>query len=664
MLNHTYTSVKNANLVDCGKKQHIPSQPSPLLKDNFLGEFRTELDKKKVLANLGIASDLVLEWGNIKGDIGDNASLIQELNARTNYISKISGFSQTLVDGIIYLETIIGGEQDAENAQNNRIQILETAKQNIETEINIIKTYLSDSIDVNIKAIQESMDVIDKQLANITSLITVSMKEGNALEILDGETPGLYVPNLSGRLDTVQEDINELQGSVTTITESLDTFVTKNQLGGNGDFKFVNQSDFDGFSATVDSRLDNFETELEKTVKTGEDGHVDTLYVNRISKDNDGSIEITDSFEVIADKPLDIRFVKETIDDLLSIPVSTCYEGMGVIVNSLSALYILKPTVGKLTQEYVSDINNWKCPEDLVTVAISQSDYDKLEEKNPNVFYYIYEEEFTLTKPPRREEYESDEDFENAKTDWENQIKHLDQQYVSASWGIEIEEILSKKASNEAVNSLKSEINAIKGNGEGPSLGTLGNSINELQTKTDTLEETVKLKSELLESIETNVSELEQNLSNCVTKEELQDETKEFIFVKTSDYASDKTAFSEQLAAKVETDEVITNTLNAANFNLNNSEIKVTDTHLSIDGNLVALSNDLLKVQVLTQTEYNNKESAGEIDDKVYYYTYEDESPMATKAELQKAEDRISYLETELMLLAKRVETLEGQLKE
>ena len=48
MLNHTYTSVKNANLVDCGKKQHIPSQPAPLLKDNFLGEFRTDLEKKKV----------------------------------------------------------------------------------------------------------------------------------------------------------------------------------------------------------------------------------------------------------------------------------------------------------------------------------------------------------------------------------------------------------------------------------------------------------------------------------------------------------------------------------------------------------------------------------------------------------------------------------------
>ena len=51
MLNHTYTSVKNAKVVDCGKKEKIPSQPFPLLRDNFLGEYRTELDKKKVLAN-------------------------------------------------------------------------------------------------------------------------------------------------------------------------------------------------------------------------------------------------------------------------------------------------------------------------------------------------------------------------------------------------------------------------------------------------------------------------------------------------------------------------------------------------------------------------------------------------------------------------------------
>jgi hypothetical protein len=91
MLNPTYTSVKNANIVDCGKKQHIPSQPFPLLRDNFLGEFRTELDKKKVLANLGIVTELSLEWEFIKGDIGRSEALMTELDSRTKYVSELDG---------------------------------------------------------------------------------------------------------------------------------------------------------------------------------------------------------------------------------------------------------------------------------------------------------------------------------------------------------------------------------------------------------------------------------------------------------------------------------------------------------------------------------------------------------------------------------------------
>jgi hypothetical protein len=127
MLNHTYTSVKNANLVDCGKKQHIPSQPSALLRDNFLGEYRTELDKKKVLANLGIVTDLLLEWEYINGDIGKNATLMQELDSRTKSISEIDGFQKTLADGIQYLETVIGSEAEKESIQDERLSTLETS---------------------------------------------------------------------------------------------------------------------------------------------------------------------------------------------------------------------------------------------------------------------------------------------------------------------------------------------------------------------------------------------------------------------------------------------------------------------------------------------------------------------------------------------------------
>jgi hypothetical protein len=41
----------------------------------------------------------------------------------------------------------------------------------------------------------------------------------------------------------------------------------------------------------------------------------------------------------------------------------------------------------------------------LVTVALTSDEYKSLEEINPNVFYYIYEDEIKRTSEPRREEY-------------------------------------------------------------------------------------------------------------------------------------------------------------------------------------------------------------------------------------------------------------------
>lgn len=66
MLNHTYTSVHTVKKEDCGKKCHNTHGPQPLMRDNFLGEYKTELDKKKVLSNLGITSLAQLEWCDVK----------------------------------------------------------------------------------------------------------------------------------------------------------------------------------------------------------------------------------------------------------------------------------------------------------------------------------------------------------------------------------------------------------------------------------------------------------------------------------------------------------------------------------------------------------------------------------------------------------------------
>ena len=203
MLNHTYTSVKNANLVDCGKKQHIPSQPSSLLKENFLGEFRTELDKKKVLANLGIATALSLEWEFIQGDIGRSKALMQELDSRTKYVSAIDGFQKSIIEGVKYLESVIGEEQEGEDEQNSRLETLETLTSDVLLDLEEFKEYIATEVELDIDKLQEDLATITAKVDNITDLIQVSTKEGNALVLLgpddveEGETAGLYVPDLS-----------------------------------------------------------------------------------------------------------------------------------------------------------------------------------------------------------------------------------------------------------------------------------------------------------------------------------------------------------------------------------------------------------------------------------------------------------------------------------
>lgn len=49
-------------------------------KKNFLGEFRTSLEKAKVRANLGIADSETLLWGNIQGDISNQTDIAAYIN--------------------------------------------------------------------------------------------------------------------------------------------------------------------------------------------------------------------------------------------------------------------------------------------------------------------------------------------------------------------------------------------------------------------------------------------------------------------------------------------------------------------------------------------------------------------------------------------------------
>lgn len=695
MLNHTYTSVKNANLVDCGKKQHISSQPISLLKDNFLGEFRTDLEKKKVLANLGIATELSLEWQYIKGDIGGNQALMQELDSRTTYITQIGEFKDkviSIIEGIQYLETIIKGEQEGEDKQNERLTELENKFKQLADGLDSINKQLKDSIEIDIETLKQDLEEISKQIANINDLIQISSKANNALvlipedsdQLVEGETSGLYVPNLEPRVEASEKRFEPIETNIESIQSEIESvknnYVTKESLGGEGDFNFVKQTEYDSYINQTNTTIGDIQTELNKTVKTGEDGHVDTLYVNKISKNNDeGHIQIEDSFEVTKGIPLDIRAVVETLEDLLALPVNKCYSGMGVIVNSLSALYILRKPEREVifNQEYISNIYNWKCPEDLVTVALTKDEYDALEEINPNVFYYIYEEEITFTQEPKRENYSTEEEFLIAWEEWKNSFKVLSQEYMSASWGIDIENKLSTKASADDIDNkikkITDEINNIKGNGDGPSIESLGNSITDLQNTSDAiisrLDNIITINDEGIESgrlvtVESELLQVKDDLNNYVSKDDLQDASQEFIFVKTSDYETDKSNFLETLSTSIESKEITTNSLvsdsiNTSNILLNESNITTDADRIIVnDDKLVAYTSDLIKVEVIPQETYDVLEQENKINEDTYYYTYGDNDILATKSDLQKAIDRIVILEDKVAKLEAQIKTL------
>ena len=638
MLNHTYTSVKNANLVDCGKKQHIPSQPSPLLKDNFLGEFRTELDKKKVLANLGIATSLSLEWEYIKGDIGRSEALMKELDSRTTYVSAIDGFQKTLIEGIAYLESVVGGEQEGEEEQNRRLTDLETLTDELVIDLEEVKDYLTETIEVDIDKLEEDLGTITEKVNNITDLIQVSSKAGNALrlvgedELEEGETPGLYVPDLSDKISKATEDIGTLR---TDVDKVLESYVTKEELGG-GDFDFVNQDDFDAYTEATDDEIADIKDDLKNTVKTGEDGHVDTLYVNKISKNNDdGNIKVTDSFEVESGIPLDIRFVVKSLEELHSLKPIVCYAGMGVIVSDQASLYILRePANGIIDEAYIKDEEgiNWKCPEDLVIEVLTQEDYDKKVKEdsiNPNMFYYIHEE---ITEEPTLEDFDGDEEaYKEALDKW---LRVLQQKYMSAVWGQEIEELVASKASNTAIKSLETEIQRLStliGSLSGGSSSVNLKDLNDqVSTNTNNIETLIK-EDGTIPTIQKNLSDLQNTVtSKYVTKEEITTENTEvnYIFVKETTFDAYKQEQAQQMATEVVTDKVTT-----TEVVLSDDVLTSNENDLLFNNEKVALNKQIPVIEIMDNASY---EALSEKDPKKYYYVYDDEERYVLDSEFSK----------------------------
>ena len=177
MIQSIYATVSNGNNVHCGKR--IPkyqAQPIPLMKSNYLGEFRTQLEKAKARRNLGIGDEYTLSWGNITGHIEDNADLIKfiENQWKYKYVSpyiqqEINTVKEALDYALYYVSTYEANDQAVQNLSQQfdiLTQHVDDIQQQLQQDINNNSQSI-EQIEQNIDQINQSISNINKSLQNI-----------------------------------------------------------------------------------------------------------------------------------------------------------------------------------------------------------------------------------------------------------------------------------------------------------------------------------------------------------------------------------------------------------------------------------------------------------------------------------------------------------------
>ena len=498
MITNCYTSVESGKQVACKNTQHYIPEEIYLLKKNFLGEFRTSLEKAKVRANLGIADSETLLWGNIQGDISNqtdiaayiNTLLAFDFNAEKDfdpgndfenvknvrqaaitclqYLSKFKGEGEEIeatnvrinalinnLYGVESLDDIEGSDQGVINKLNTDFRALQQSLGETTTKVN--------TIEGQITSIIQDIDSINKSLQEINNLIKISKKEGNALQM---EEDGLFVRDLSSSIQSNTEGITTLQGKVSTLEENSKDYLTRDDFGSD-DLNFIS-------GEQLDAKLSGY-------IKTGSDAVVNSITATTTTTDkiqsNSDSISVNKPFSYDFSGPNGSVLSVKSQADLLSINPEKVWKGMPVIVENDAIMYIFTK---EPTEETINNISNWKSADSLSIEVLTYDEYRQKKSKgtlNPGVYYYIIEDEVDLKEIPSINKYmdenghvsaENLKAYQDAVDIWYADAYKLHRQYMSALWGVEMEKKLNNKVDKTDYNYLKTVVDEIKNSSPDP----------------------------------------------------------------------------------------------------------------------------------------------------------------------------------------------------
>ena len=190
---------------------------------NYLGEYKTEIDKARVRYNLGIPDSLSFKWGNIGGTIENQADLMQLV--RQSVQNQYTILSQT-VDGLVNKTNTLTDNILTINNDRNSIQLAnENYKQELEQRLLELEREVSQNATL-IKLMGGDGVVVD--LGSITSQITALKNRVTALENnpIDLSNITLSITQLQNDRTSMQSTINSLSGQNATLQTTITSLQT------------------------------------------------------------------------------------------------------------------------------------------------------------------------------------------------------------------------------------------------------------------------------------------------------------------------------------------------------------------------------------------------------------------------------------------------------
>lgn len=282
MIQPTYISERK-----CGNKWYpMDDAPVPLLRTNYLSEFRTEIEKAQARKNLGIPDEMQMKWGGMSGYVEEQRDLIEYMELKWKYTTELSEDITTVAEALDYIMKLITTYTDQNGEVSNIKKELETINKDIEDTNALLKS-TEEALQKNIDTNSENITALEESITNINSAIdklnqdlininvdsnilawikahlsdTIELQEGDKLAVKISATEGnavqnkdgLYVIDNSTEIKSHTKDISDLQRA----QESIQTTVDKHQ------------ESIDAIKDSIDIAI-GYDTELDDAVKAPE----------------------------------------------------------------------------------------------------------------------------------------------------------------------------------------------------------------------------------------------------------------------------------------------------------------------------------------------------------------------------------------------------------